>query len=199
MALETYGLHELVWNLADQVVSDIFTASPMDARGRGIALSVRENGVSVDLSDASVYLAWTHRATGKRGTTPFEAVDASAGTFNVYYPAAMCGAGGIVDAAVTLSLGDGRYISTRGFLSHRRIVLDSLELTTSALGNGKCFGTCRIEAHAHLHKRRRDTTHGTLRQRFVALDAYLDVPRSQNAHEQACRRTRICAIDGPVA
>ncbi|ACV22419.1 Uncharacterised protein [Slackia heliotrinireducens] len=39
--LDNYGLHELVWNVADQTISDILVASPMDAEGRGIALSVR--------------------------------------------------------------------------------------------------------------------------------------------------------------
>ena len=37
--LENYGLHELVWNVADEVVSDILVASPTDAEGRGIALT----------------------------------------------------------------------------------------------------------------------------------------------------------------
>lgn len=40
----------MTWNLADQVVSDIFVASPMDAQWRGSALSVRENGAAADLS-----------------------------------------------------------------------------------------------------------------------------------------------------
>lgn len=126
--LDNYGLHQLTWNLADQVVSDILVASPMDAEGRGIALSVRENGSAADLTGAAVYLVWTHRQTGKRGTTEFEAVDASAGTFAVYYPAAMCEAAGIVDASVMLSLGDGRYIATRGFLIRvEKVLVDGLE------------------------------------------------------------------------
>ncbi|MBQ9001828.1 MAG: BppU family phage baseplate upper protein, partial [Eggerthellaceae bacterium] len=126
--LDDFGLHQLIWNLADQVVSDILVASPMDARGRGIALDVRENGVVADLGGATAYLVWTHRGTGKRGATAFEAVDASAGKFSVYYPAAMCTAGGIVDASVMLSLGDGRYLSTRDFnIRVERVLVDGLE------------------------------------------------------------------------
>ena len=111
--LDDFGLHELVWGLADQTVSDAFVASPMDAQGRGILLRVREDGEPADLTGATAYLVWTHRQTGKRGTTEFGEVDASVGTFSVHYPAAMCEAAGIVDASVMLSLGDERFISTR--------------------------------------------------------------------------------------
>ena len=126
--LEGFGLHALTWNLVDQVVSDVFVASPMDAEGRGIALTVRANGSGVDLTGAVAYLVWQHRVTGKRGTEPFLEADASEGQFYVYYPAAMCEAAGVVDASVMLSLGDDRYISTRGFLIRvERVLVDGLE------------------------------------------------------------------------
>ena len=113
--LDGYGLHEIVWNMADQVVSGDLVASPCDARGRGIALEVRQDGAAADLTDASVYLVWRHRMTGKRGTEPFEAIDASAGTFEVYYPAAMQECGGVVDAQVMVATSGDAYISTRTF------------------------------------------------------------------------------------
>lgn len=126
--LDNYGLHQLTWNLADQVVSDIFVASPMDAEGRGIALSVRQAGAAADLDGATAYLVWTHRQTGKRGTTEFDEVDASVGTFQVFYPAAMCEAAGIVDASVMLSLGNDRYLSTRNFnIRVEKVLIDGLE------------------------------------------------------------------------
>ena len=83
--LDNFGLRQLTWNLADQVVSDIFIASPMDAEGRGISLSVCDGRGAADLTGATAYLVWTHRQTGKRGTTEFVAVDVSAGAFAVYY------------------------------------------------------------------------------------------------------------------
>ncbi|MBQ9000659.1 MAG: BppU family phage baseplate upper protein, partial [Eggerthellaceae bacterium] len=126
--LDNYGLHQLTWNLADQVVSDILVASPMDAEGRGIALSVREAGAAANLAGATAYLVWTHRQTGKRGTTEFDAVDATVGTFKAFYPAAMCQAAGVVDASIMLSLGDDRYISTRNFLIRvEKVLVDGLE------------------------------------------------------------------------
>ena len=113
--LDGYGLYELIWNLADQVISGDFVASPCDAHGRGIALTVRQNGAAADLTEASVYLVWRHRMTGKRGTEGFEAVDASAGAFEVYYPASMQECGGVVDAQIMVSTGEDSYISTRTF------------------------------------------------------------------------------------
>lgn len=114
--LDNYGLHELVWNMADQVINDYFVASPSDAGGRGIALAVRQNGAAADMTGASVYLEWRHRSTGKRGAEPFVVVDAPAGAFEVYYPAAMCESGGVVDAQIVVSRGDDTYMSTRAFL-----------------------------------------------------------------------------------
>ena len=55
------------------------------------------------------------KVTGERGTEPFSAVDASAGMFEVYYPAAMQEAEGAVQAQVMVSLGDDTYISSRVF------------------------------------------------------------------------------------
>ena len=126
--LDNYGLRQLTWNVADQVISDIFVASPTDAQGRGIALSVRQDGAPADLTGATAYLVWTHRQTGKRGTTEFAEVDASAGTFDVFYPAAMCEAKGVVDAQIVISLDDDRFISTRAFLiSVEPVLIDGLE------------------------------------------------------------------------
>ena len=87
--LDGYGLHRLTWDDADRRMSDVLVASPADARGRGILLSVRQDGAAADMTGAKVYLAWRHKVSGARGTEPFTAVDAAAGTFEVYYPAAM--------------------------------------------------------------------------------------------------------------
>ena len=116
--LETYGLHEIVWNAADQAIGGELVASSNDVRGRGIALTVREGGAAANLTGATAYLVWCHRATGERGTVAFDAVNAAEGAFRVYYPGAMCSAAGAVDAQIMLSLGSGRYISTRTFVIH---------------------------------------------------------------------------------
>ena len=113
--LDGYGLHKLVWDACDERFGDVLVASPADAGGRGISLSVREDGSAADLTGATVYFVWRHKVTGERGTEPFSAVDASAGMFEVYYPAAMQEAEGAVQAQVMVSLGDDTYISSRVF------------------------------------------------------------------------------------
>lgn len=106
-ALEGYGLHELVWETADQTFGKVLAASPADARGRGIALTVLRGGSAADLTGAHVYLAWRHRETRCRGCEPFEAVDPAKGSFRVYYPAAMAGHEGMVDAQIVVSEDEG--------------------------------------------------------------------------------------------
>lgn len=113
--LDGYGLHKLVWDACDERFGDVLVASPADACGRGISLAVREDGSAADLTGATVYFVWRHKVTGERGTEPFAVVDASAGTFEVYYPAAMQEAEGAVQAQVMVSRGDGTYISSRVF------------------------------------------------------------------------------------
>ena len=113
--LEDYGLHELVWDTCDQVFPGVFVASPADAEGRGISLSVLEGGEVCDLTGARVYLAWRHELTHKRGTCEFSAVDAAAGNFELYYPEAMQGAEGEIAAQIVVSIGDDRAVSSRVF------------------------------------------------------------------------------------
>lgn len=113
--LDGYGLHQLTWDTCDERFGDVLVASPADAGGRGISLAVRERGAAADLTGATVYFVWKRKVTGGRGTEPFSAVDASVGTFEVYYPAAMQEAEGAVLAQVMVSRGDDTYISSRVF------------------------------------------------------------------------------------
>ena len=113
--LDGYGLHKLVWDACDERFGDVLVASPADACGRGISLAVRQNGAAANLAGATVYFVWRHKVTGERGTEPFAAVDASAGTYEVYYPAAMQEAEGAVQAQVMVSRGNDTYISSRVF------------------------------------------------------------------------------------
>ena len=113
--LDGYGLHQLTWDACDERFGDVLVASPADAQGRGISLAVRKNGAAANLTGAEVYLVWRHKVTGECGTEPFTAIDASVGTFTVYYPAAMQAAEGAVQAQVMVSRGDDTYISSRVF------------------------------------------------------------------------------------
>lgn len=121
-ALDTDGLSTLTWSQADEVFGGVLVASPADAQGRGILLKVVREDAAVDLTGASVYLVWRHRELRKRGCEPFEAVDAAAGQFMVWYPAAMACAEGTVDAQVMVSWGE-RSLSSRAFSIHVEQVL----------------------------------------------------------------------------
>ena len=109
------GLAKLVWSECDALLGGVLVASPADARGRGISLAIERDGNAVDLTGAHVYLVWRHRELRRRGCEPFEAVDASAGKFRVFYPAAMASAEGAVDAQVVVSFYDERALSSRAF------------------------------------------------------------------------------------
>ena len=121
-ALDTDGLSALTWSQADEVFGGVLVASPADAQGRGILLKVVREDAAVDLTGAAVYLVWRHRELRKRGCESFEAVDAAAGTFMVWYPAAMACAEGTVDAQVMVSWGE-RSLSSRAFSIHVEQVL----------------------------------------------------------------------------
>ena len=120
--LDTDGLSTLTWSQADEVFGGVLVASPADAQGRGILLKVVRDEAAVDLTGAAVYLVWRHRELRKRGCEPFEAVDAAAGQFMVWYPAAMACAEGTVDAQVMVSWGE-RSLSSRAFSIHVEQVL----------------------------------------------------------------------------
>lgn len=113
-ALADDALHQVVWDTADEMPCGALTASPADARGRGIDLLVRRDGRACDLAGANVYLVWRHRQSRKRGCEAFSAVDAASGRFAVHYPAAMTCEEGVADAQIMVSWED-RAVSSLAF------------------------------------------------------------------------------------
>ena len=105
-ALAGDGLYEVTWDGADAPLLAPLLASPADARGRGMDLSVVRGGEAVDLTGATACLLWRHREARARGCEPFEAVDAEHGRFRVFWPASMACAEGTVDAQVVVRGGD---------------------------------------------------------------------------------------------
>ena len=63
-------------------------------------------------------------------------------------------------------------------------------------GDGQRLAAFGKEACAHLHERRGDAAHRALAQRGIARERDLDIPRRQNAHEQAHRGAGVAAIHG---
>lgn len=108
-AFDRDGLHPLSRETCDQTFGGGLVASPADARGRGIELSVtRGGGEPVDFTGAKIYLDWRHREASRRGCEPFEAIDAAACRFRLHYPAALAGDEGGVDAQLMASWGTAR-------------------------------------------------------------------------------------------
>ena len=129
-ALSGDGLRQVTWDEYDAPLGGRFVASPADAEGRGLSLAVTRGGEAVDLTGATVYLLWRHRERRVRGCEPFEAVDASAGSFRVFWPAAMACAEGTADAQVMVCQ-DGEAISTLPFAVR----------VTQALAGGEATGS----------------------------------------------------------
>ena len=78
--LDTDGLAEVTWDTTDAQTATSLTASPQDAKGRGIALAVTRDGSALDLSEDNhhLYLVWRHKQAHTRGCEAFEVVDAGA-------------------------------------------------------------------------------------------------------------------------
>ena len=125
-ALSGDGLYEVTWDGADAPLRVPLLASPADARGRGMDLSVVRGGEAVDLTGATAYLLWRHREARARGCEPFEAVDAEHGRFRVFWPASMACAEGTVDAQVVVCGGD-EAISSAPFAVRVSAALASVE------------------------------------------------------------------------
>lgn len=114
-ALDADGLGRVSWSASDTWEPSALAASPQDARGRGMLLTVTRGGRSLDLSSgATLYLVWRHRQSHARGCVAMEAVDAAAGEFRVFWPAAMASHEGSCECEVLLSWGE-RAIASPAF------------------------------------------------------------------------------------
>lgn len=103
LTVDSWALHRLTLDFADQFVPGTLIANAADSNGRGIDLYITDNGEPVSLTGMSVYLMW-HHSGGNQGQTQFTAVDAANGHFKVYYPAGMMYEG-IVTARISIYIG----------------------------------------------------------------------------------------------
>lgn len=94
--LDEDGLAHVAWDACDSIVGGALTASPADARGRGIEVAVSRRGSALDLTGARMYLAWRHRELRTRGIEAAEVTSAADGLSRVWWPAAMAAQEGTV-------------------------------------------------------------------------------------------------------
>ena len=103
LTVDSWALHRLTLDFADQFVPGTLIANAADAKGRGIDLYITDNGEAVAMANMKVYLLWRH-SNGNQGQTQFTAVNASQGHYKVYYPAGMMYEG-IVTARISIYIG----------------------------------------------------------------------------------------------
>ncbi len=103
LTVDSWALKDITLDFADQSIPDVLIANGADANGRGIDLTVTDNGQPVSMSGMNVYLAWRHE-NGNQDLTQFTEVDAASGHYKVYYPQGMLHEG-IVTARISIYVG----------------------------------------------------------------------------------------------
>lgn len=51
--LSGYGMHEMTWETCDDMLGCGLVASAADAQGRGVSITVKQNGIVADLTGTS--------------------------------------------------------------------------------------------------------------------------------------------------
>ena len=77
-----------------RVFADII-AKEGDANGRGLLLTLTENGLMKDTTGIALNLKWEHTSVGNQGLDNFDAVDLSKGLYKITYPTEMLNRGKI--------------------------------------------------------------------------------------------------------
>ena len=75
-----------------RVFADL-VAKEGDANGRGLLLTLTENGLMKDTTGITLILKWEHTSVGNQGLDNFEAVDLSKGLYKITYPTEMLNRG----------------------------------------------------------------------------------------------------------
>lgn len=100
---EAWYLHPLTIDTAYQRAIEDMVASPEDAKGKGIDLTLKCNGEAVDTTGCTVILGWRNLNSGKSNSRLFDAVSAASGRWKVTYPTEML-TPGVVLARVIIKL-----------------------------------------------------------------------------------------------
>ena len=75
-----------------RVNADLF-AKEGDANGRGLLVTLTENGLMKDTTGITLILKWEHTSVGNQGLDNFEAIDPSKGLYKITYPTEMLSRG----------------------------------------------------------------------------------------------------------
>ncbi len=100
------ALHKATWDIPDGWGAPRLTASPLDAEGRGMLLTVTRGGEPVSIpKEGDAYLMWRHRQTHAHGCARMEIVE-SKGALRVRWPDEMACDEGTAECAVLLTHGN---------------------------------------------------------------------------------------------
>lgn len=108
---DSWYLHPLTVDTAYQSLHETLVASPEDYQGKGIALSITEDGAPVDTSGFTVLLAWHNLNSGKRNSRSFSAVNAAQGRWKCTYPTEMLTCG-MVRARIVIKTASGSTVTS---------------------------------------------------------------------------------------
>ena len=112
-----------------RVYADII-AKEGDANGRGLLLTLTENGLMKDTTGIALNLKWEHTSVGNQGLDNFEAVDLSKGLYKITYPTEMLNRGKI--RAFIQIIDSGKLAGTRNIeITVDRGVGDDIAIASS--------------------------------------------------------------------
>lgn len=97
--LDGYGLHTMIWDSADERLSDFLVASPADATGRGLELHVRQGGVLTDPNNDNRTWFYAHYYADGEGV--LTATSAPDGTRELVASGRICAIGKYVGLGFT--------------------------------------------------------------------------------------------------
>ena len=95
-----------------RVFADL-VAKEGDANGRGLLLTLTENGLMKDTTGITLILKWEHTSVGNQGLDNFDVVDPSKGLYKITYPTEMLNRGKI--RAFIQIIDSGKLAGTRNF------------------------------------------------------------------------------------
>ena len=129
---EFYYQHINLDTVNTQVFTNL-TSKVGDTNGRGLIVTLTENGLQKDTTGISLNLKWKHRSVVSQGLDNFDVVDLSKGVYKITYPTEM-NRSGLVDAFVQI-VDSGKVVGTRNMI----IIVESTVGDDSAIESSNSF------------------------------------------------------------
>ena len=117
-----------------RVFADL-VAKEGDANGRGLLVTLTENGLMKDTTGITLILKWEHTSVGNQGLDNFEAVDPSKGLYKITYPTEMLNRGKV--RAFIRIIDSGKLAGTRNI----EITVDRGVGDDTAIASSDSFST----------------------------------------------------------